>query len=88
MGISACIGFALRVAGLYVEDPVAKAAQGLQMHEEYAAWRAWLAQPRDDDDPMVKTVIATPVLDDFADIVIALDEKEAHERNDRAQTVQ
>ena len=87
MGISACIGYALIVGSPYADDPVAKAAQGLQMHEEYAAWRAWLAQPRDDDDPMVKTVIATPVLDDFADIVIALDEKEAHGRNDRAQTV-
>ena len=87
MGISACIGYALRAGGLHVDDPVAKAAQGLQMHEEYGAWRAWLAQPRDDDGPMVKTVVATPVLDEFADIVIALDEKEAHGGSDRAQIV-
>ena len=87
MGISACIGYALGAGGRYVDDSVANAAQGLQMHEEYAAWRAWLAQPRDDDDPMVKTAIATPGLDDFADVVIALDEKKAHRRNDRAQTV-
>ena len=87
MAISASIGYALGAGGHYVDDPVANAAQGLQMHEEYGAWRAWLAQPRDDDDPMVKTVIATPGLDDFADIVIALDEKEAHGGCDRAKTV-
>ena len=36
---------------------------------------------------MVKAVVATPLLDEFAAIVIALDEKEARGRNDGAQTV-
>ena len=75
MTVSAHIGAKVENAGTWDTSGIADAARCLQLHDEYAAWRAWLGQAREDDEPMVKTIIETPALDELAEITEAMDEK-------------
>ena len=76
MTVSAHIGAKVEDAGTWDTSGIADAARSLQMHDEYAAWRAWLGQAREDDEPMVRTIIETPGLDELAEITktLGLDE--------------
>ena len=75
MTVSAHVGAKVEDAGTWGTSGIADAARCLQLHDEYAAWRAWLGQAREDDEPMVKSIIATPALDELAEITEAMDEK-------------
>ena len=80
MTVSAHIGAKLENPATWYAEGVGAGARTVQMHDEYAAWRAWLGQAHEDDEPMVKTIIETPALDELAEGVVAIDEEAAWAR--------